>query len=342
MVRLVKVGGDPEFEVLSSVSGNIIRASSVISSSSGRIGLDGSSAIAELRPTPGKPRDVVKDLRRLLNRFCENTRGEYVFGVRGDTYPLGFHIHFGFPGGVPSSYQILHFCTILDKVFYSKMKRWHGRARGSYRRPTAYETKRYGFEYRSLPARIAVSPALVEVIYLIAWVLGVRYFNLRQNIQIEGRITKGKLKELVGKYLANKYYRELRKMEHPENFIRYWRIKVRNRRVGRAVLELKDDWHPEVRRRVEDLISRMRGLDGRRIIIFGLAQSRGEVVWNNIGFVIRKYRFLSRADWEIDTSRLAIGLPYEWRMHPRHFDKIRFVVTRTIDRYRRWIIRGER
>ena len=172
MVRLVSLGGDPEFE-LGSESEFPIPASSYFPFS-GEIGTDGCEEILELRPREGKnPKEFQSHFRRVLRRFKEEFPG-LGMSTKGDSYPLGGHIHFGIANWTELSWETCK--EIIKRVVYriddylgDFFIDWSGRARGSYASRNSYQDKDWGFEYRTPPAAIFASPQILDITLKAMW-----------------------------------------------------------------------------------------------------------------------------------------------------------------------------
>ena len=329
-LRLEVLGGDPEFEVWS--GGTFVCANSVIRDDYDRnkeIGLDGQVEVLELRPYPGRPTRFISNFRGLLNKFHEEYEGYYL-KVDGDTVPLGFHIHFGFnfwdKYNNKLCYLTTYFCYILDGIFFYRFKReHHGRARGGYLRPGAYEMKRYGFEYRSLPSRIAIHPDLLRTVYEICWKVGKWYWekvvpeiwddfdaSVYRNY-VTGPFSRKRIESLVGSKLTEKYFSLIDKLdEDTSRFLSNWGIEVK---IPKLKIEFKDDWGSHSINTVKTIIQEFLKVWEGRIILFGLASSRGDTIWNNFDARVEGYGWMD--DWSYpgayNDTDIVIGLPYRLR-----------------------------
>lgn len=70
--NLVWNGTDPEAELINS-NGRMVSATSVglRCGADQEIGADGAGTPAEIRPKPGKPETVIKNIRRIFKRFAK-------------------------------------------------------------------------------------------------------------------------------------------------------------------------------------------------------------------------------------------------------------------------------
>lgn len=170
----ITLGGDPEFEVVDTQSGEIIPAYKVDLFDEGgedpfsKVGTDGNSSIAEIRPSPSKtPEDYVRKVRSILN-YIKKKVPWIDLSVEGDKYPLGGHIHVG-------AWEEFTRRVLKDKVsvFIEALADFVGRvllptsgdARGRYAELFAYELKPYGWEYRTPPASIYADLEMVRITY---------------------------------------------------------------------------------------------------------------------------------------------------------------------------------
>ena len=132
-------------------------------------GLDGHAATAELRPTPSRcPTCVVNHIQELLRHPPKGIPPTEYWraGTRYAGRPLGGHIHFGMPVTPTFLSALRHFLAIPVVA----IERDHG-ARGSYGKIGCggeYETKPYGFEYRSLPSFLLGRGTSLAVFHLAA------------------------------------------------------------------------------------------------------------------------------------------------------------------------------
>lgn len=148
--KSVKVGCDPEFEYINPRNHRPERAPHEKYNGTGvnqEIGLDGAGAQVEIRPKAfEKPADVVSYMIGIMTRL-----GSDAFSTKGDVYPLGGHIHVGVGHSYAPPQDLLY---LLDYFLGKPTVKLSGEARSSYKKMGAYETKPWGFEYRTPPAAI--------------------------------------------------------------------------------------------------------------------------------------------------------------------------------------------
>jgi len=150
-------GADPEFEVWDPRRGRVVYAADVIGNGfsypCARIGLDGAQDVAELRYSfpLEDPEDIVRIFYETVRDWEDETG--YRACLSGHEYPIGCHVHIGAPDGYALEGSIHRAIVEIDRrVGY--VLGLSGRARGLYRERAAYETKVYGFEYRTPPSAI--------------------------------------------------------------------------------------------------------------------------------------------------------------------------------------------
>jgi hypothetical protein len=167
----ITLGGDPEFEVVK--DGRIVSADTVPifkqdfgPATKSPIGLDGAPFIAELRPDPAySEEEYVENFWSLVKRV---QKAGVLLSVKGDRVPLGGHIHVGSPdrGVVRVLWrEAKRFIQVLDDFIGRVLLPTSGRARGEYARLGAYETKDYGWEYRTPPSSFYADPEMVRIVF---------------------------------------------------------------------------------------------------------------------------------------------------------------------------------
>lgn len=175
---MLTLGADPEFVFLD--SGNHLVSANQYLRFGGKMGTDGCMAIAELRPSPStEPEEVTKSMFRAMNNRCRRTKELVKYKWRAGSYcagrALGGHIHIGFDDSSQRAYMtriVEAFDELISPIVMMLEDKDEAVARrnGSYGRLSAYETKIYGFEYRTLPSFI-VNPAVTTGILAMARVI---------------------------------------------------------------------------------------------------------------------------------------------------------------------------
>jgi len=201
----VLLGGDPEFETY--VDGIIFPAYffPIFGGLSNSIGTDGNSAIAELRPAPTcSPEKYVENFMALAEKVGQKG---ILLSVKGDTYPLGGHIHVGSYNEYVVEVlkdKVEEFISVLDDFVGRVLLPTSGMARGKYATLGAYKLKDYGWEYRTPPSSFYADPKMLRIT-----------FKLVKGL-VETLLRKGKLSYRTledGRAREEEYYRFLTKEE---------------------------------------------------------------------------------------------------------------------------------
>ena len=170
----VLLGGDPEFEVVDILSGEVIHAYDVGVFEEGsckptsKVGTDGHDVIAEIRPGPCEtPEEYIREFVAILRDL--KLRVPWIdLSVEGNTYPLGGHIHVGAKDAlVRETLQanVRVFISALDDFIGKILLPTSGAARGKYAVLSAYELKSHGWEYKTPPASIYGDLEVLRITY---------------------------------------------------------------------------------------------------------------------------------------------------------------------------------
>jgi len=304
----ITVGADPEFEVIDS-SGRVVSASGIVKGGTDprqEIGRDGAGSQVELRPKPESDLwKFIGNVRSLLKKFAEEYPG-YRLSTQGDVYPLGGHIHLS----VPVNNDIIR---ILDNWIGDKVIHLSGKARGSYKKLSAYETKPWGFEYRTPPAAVFLKPQVLFAVLKIMKAVLKEYFSCEGVSLYPTPEEIARLKIEKEWKILNDFVKEYPKVS--KDVLKQWRIKVKVE--PRVDVIFRDDWAPEIRSYVSSLLSErlgklakklnMRGI--YKVILFGFRSERG-MVCNFESTVFDKIDF----DYSVNSGEKAFGLPYNVRV----------------------------
>jgi len=173
------VGGDPEFELLNAATvhenifPNIVSAKKmgiVSTSPNAAIGADGSGSQVELRPE-AVTFGVNDDPEEVADVFIEKTSNvlskyasiyNHNISAYGQFYSLGHHIHLGSVYKLLPAQSLLY---LLDRLIGQPLGKLNTNPRISsrYNKLSAYETKSYGFEYRT-PTGVWSHPILTRFV----------------------------------------------------------------------------------------------------------------------------------------------------------------------------------
>jgi hypothetical protein len=170
----ILLGGDPEFEVVHLGYGEIFPAKRVWYFNRGsidpheKVGTDGETAIAELRPGPCEtPEEYVQEFISILRDIKENAP-EVELSVEGNTYPLGGHIHVGAKDALVR--KVLRenagaFIKALADFVGRPLLPTSGRARGFHAALYSWERQPHGWEYRSPASAFYADLEMVRIVY---------------------------------------------------------------------------------------------------------------------------------------------------------------------------------
>jgi len=303
----ITIGADPEFELIH--DGEVISASDIISGgtdSSQVIGKDGAGSQVEIRPKPSS------NLSRFISNFKNALREfvkmypEYSLGTQGDIYPLGGHIHLSLP---PNKDVI----KLLDNWVGKWVIDLSGQARGGYKKLSAIETKPWGFEYRTPPASIFLKPRVLYSVLKIVKTILKAYFSPEGVSWAPTRDEISRLKIEREWETLQKFIDEYPKMD--KEVLSNWKIK---RKIKyRVNLFFRDDWSPEIKQFVSEILSKKLSRFAKKlnkkgiykIVLFGLKKERGEVC-NFDSSLFKKIDF----NYPISNGK-AFGLPYTFRVN---------------------------
>jgi len=264
-VSEITMGADPEF--LLRDGEEFIPASQVYSSHCKSIGCDGAGDQLELRPEPGTPREVIRNLKGLFV-----LKDGYDIHI-GDQLPLGGHIHVGVGYRVvPDRSLLAVFDDFLGRPTRDLCKRF------GYGGLSDWESKPWGFEYRTPSAVIFADPTIARI-----------SLKMVQNITrlaIQGKEINYKYPPTVEDYcrvggLGKK------EVEQFLNFIRnahryktsilgFWKL-VPARKTWPPELRFEDEWNPKVVDYITEKVRRWRLKKPIKITLFGLHEKRGKV-----------------------------------------------------------------
>ncbi len=263
----ITVGGDPEFEMW---RGSTLVSADDYLNMGGSIGTDGARSQVELRPAPGTPAQVVRNLRELIKEFARRFP-KYDLDAAGHRYPCGGHIHIG---GIPDREPPGELLELLDDFVGKPSLPLSGEARGEYRRLSAWEDKPWGFEYRTPPAAVFSNPRVARTVLKLARNLVTKFYSgraLEYNDPpgVEDYIRVGGLTEREAAYLVE-FFRQ--------GVPRSLRIRAAwgtfAPEEGLAI-SFRDDWLPERKRLFRKVL--VKNLRRGEIVLYGLASSRGFV-----------------------------------------------------------------
>ncbi|MBT9164381.1 MAG: hypothetical protein DDT23_00376 [candidate division WS2 bacterium] len=304
--KKITLGADPEFELLR--DGWIVPAEEYFSSLQSRIGCDGSGHQLELRPSASSSsEELVKKVASLISEVYSEG---FTLSTEGDEFPLGGHLHFGVENFSTS------YVELLDLFLGGLLLPLSGEARGSYRRLGKYETKDWGFEYRSLPSAIFASPKIAAIVGELALSL------IQELTDLEEVCVDVSKRDLP-------YIHEYRKRIGHEktnallNFVRNKITSFKSEEWGvlesyRISFSSADTFSEDVR---GEIIRILGPKIKRNIRFFGLRADRGNDVIS--GFDAEGYR-------NIELSG-GYGLPYHVRTNNDNFSELHYLLSKIIE-----------
>ena len=267
----VTLGADPEFILKD--DGKTVSASSVFNSVTAPIGCDGEGTQLELRPTPStQPQQVVRSIRQLLKEVSQHG---YEVSTNTPSYALGGHIHVGVGGSLTPSKTLL---KALDDFLgiptrYLTCRRGYGGC-------SNFETKPWGFEYRTPSAAIFSHPAVARIALkivknLVKLAIQDKDVSYGEVPQLQDYI---KICKLTPKE-AETFMIFTRNFQPSDNVLGLWKVKKKNvaRKTYPLTLHFNDEWDDTVRGFLVDKAFRCRLPKPMTITLFGLKASRGDV-----------------------------------------------------------------
>ena len=239
------------------------------------IGTDGHSSTGELRPiqaTSGE--ELHKNIHDLLKKIY-NDFPDYNIDCIGNKLALGFHIHFG--NIYLAEENVNNFVYVLDYYLGNILLPLSGVARGSYSKLHARENKRYGFEYRSLPAIIMHDPEILRIVLKLCENLAKAFIADEKEFKLKKRAPK-KIEYM--EFITSKEYQTIFKF-----IIDHISIFERERQEGK----LFDNWFekrkclPKImfnddffRDQMRHVIMMHKITEFKNLFFFGLKSSRGK------------------------------------------------------------------
>lgn len=312
----ISLGADPEFEVR--LDGDIVRADEIeefcgddeCESDEKEWGLDGASNVAEARPAPAlTPREAVANMRELFSRVTHHD-----LSVDGAMYSSGGHIHIG---GVDFDAVVDNgLLKLLDSQIGLPTRSMNGRARknhNNYGQLSDYETKSYGFEYRTPPAGIFYSPRMLELCYKIAkntahkWYSGTVDFlcdTAEENLKVWSDFTDEEIEEyftLISEFEKVRDCNVVAAWVDPsiiKQYVKYYPV----------IASFSDDYGYYVTTFIRKELAELKTVNKKiRVNMFGLAASRGDNICSGCDI-----EGLTRI--ELETNENAIGLSRNIRL----------------------------
>ena len=187
-----------------------------------QIGTDGCSSIGELRPDPkNDPLEHTDEIERLLTELYKVLIPNKLKIRAGNGYrfALGGHIHFNKKFNHErkhnKNYYLVNVMDLLSLFYLNFQDKREFKTRiKNYGRLSAYETKSYGFEYRTLSSWLGTR-AYTKGTLCLAYVLAYEFLNNNRHIAKMLRTSK----TMLGKHLETIYYNfDLKKIDIFSNY----------------------------------------------------------------------------------------------------------------------------
>jgi len=270
-VDKITMGADPEF--LLGEGDKIIEASQVFSDRWESVGCDGSGDQLELRPEPGTPREVIRNLKGLIELVSEKG-----YDVRiGDVFPLGGHVHVGLGYRVRPSKELL---AVYDD-FLGRPTRFLCKRYG-YGYLSDWESKPWGFEYRTPSAVIFADPKIAHIsLKMVQNItrLAVRRKEISYDYPptVEDYCRVGGLQKSEAEYFLNFIKDDRFKVAvNWYSILGFWKL-VPHRKTWPLMVEFEDEWDELIKNYVKEKVKKWRLKKLIKITLFGLHEKRGKV-----------------------------------------------------------------
>jgi hypothetical protein len=279
----VSIGTDPELEVVDDFD-EVACAEEVLDNEhcstnhGAQIGIDGAGQQLELRPDPSEnAAEVVAHIRKIARDFRAHYP-KFEWSTDGSGMPLGGHVHMGigFRCDPPPCLR-----RLFDTLIGAPLQPLGGSGRGSYASMSNFESKDYGFEYRTPPAGYMADPEMTRIVFkacqgLMQTYLAGERFKVKKHPDAEDykRICGLTDKEYAYfvDFIQNKYPKIDKK-----HVLKNW-LSGKVRTTGS--LRFEEGWDRNCAQRFrEQLADKWMSKNGIHfdIVLFGLRQSRGRV-----------------------------------------------------------------
>ncbi len=311
----VTLGADPEFEVVR--NGWVVRADTNLMLSNpmqSEIGQDGACAQLEFRPKPGKPREVIKNIRTLVKRFAAEYPN-YDLTDAGNNYPLGGHIHVGIGkiANVPSG-----LVSMLDDFVGKPTIEMSGKARETYKSLGAVRVQPHGFEYRSTPSAVFQEPRICYITLKLVENICSKFFNA-ETMKYNDKPTLNDYMTIGGltKPQATYFMKFCRNYEHSKSVRASWKVEpapIREEEALKVRVIFRDDWETSNKVRITTALENGLNIDEPfTITLYGLREERGQCLCTVQLSGLTEYDAI-RPTWE-GRRHLVIGFSYDIRKY---------------------------
>lgn len=298
---VITLGADPEFEVIR--RGSVIFAGDVLVDPEidEPFGLDGSRETAEARPDPGHtPEEVISNIEDILDSVLGELQSKNLsLGVKGDCFPTGCHIHIG---GVRFNRDLdFPLLKLFDKALYAPCKKLNGAARGGYAGAGNYETKDWGFEYRSLPGAIMSNKRLFFLVAKAMQNLSAKWWGEVEvpspNCYPKTILKAGGLTE----HEINDFFQLIDSDLFERSVLENWGLADDESYKKKPMIVFSDRWHPPIKELFRERIASANPKED--IHLYGLAAERGMVL---SGLHVSEIETIPH---QISPQTIAFGIP---------------------------------
>jgi hypothetical protein len=282
----ITIGGDPEFELVDN-SGKVLRAASTdnfsIRKEFGNVGVDGSGDQVELRPSPGSPKTVVENVRKLLAEFNTFHGEDFKLAASSSKFPCGGHIHIGIDP-LPNTTYYGKLSKILDEFIGRNTLKLNGPAREpgneyGYGRISDFRKKPYGMEYRTPPSTVWKNPELAEITLKLTYNLAISLANnlsleFPTPVEKEILLSHGGLSEEEATIFLQECIKPAPTID--ECLLAAWEIE-RKVPKPRIIVSFRDSWYDGAKLILRRELHKIEVSSNVNITLYGLRESRGEV-----------------------------------------------------------------
>jgi len=317
-------GADPEFLFWERRGKNFISAYEVLhdrfgecdlNSSRCQIGVDGHQSTGELRPAAAKSfMGLYSNLKDLLETI-NNKYQEYDVDLTGESEPIGFHFHFGHHY-FKNNKNAQNFVKVLDYYFGKNLYDLNStrRKNSGYERLGAYENKRYGFEYRTLPAMIYHDPDIFKIISKAMNKLAIKFLKGESlDINTRERANADDFLKLITRDEYEKLDNFVTAMSKPENrkkeqgrTLEYW-CKEKRTMQSYAPTFSGDEFYDEIKSFIRQHKLKTLG----EFHYYGIGNSKGSVIAHNFPIKISGYEnIIESLENPKYHQKKMIGIPY--------------------------------
>lgn len=305
----VLVGCDPEFELLK--NNRILKANRHINNENmynSSIGVDGAACQVEIRPPPGSPAQVTRNIKGLIKKFSEDY-SNYDLSTQGNKYPLGGHIHIG----IGFEYlPVSDLISLLDDFVGRPTLDLSGNARSDYKRLGAARKQPHGFEYRSTPAAVFAEPHIANITMKMMKNLCEKYFN-EERISYNDQPTIDDYINICGltKKQANYFLDFCNNYSAKRNSIRAsWKVPITKSLPTEypIVCEFQGSWDKYVSNNIETLLDEFCvSMEGFKVHFYILPEVVGDVTCTIPVMGIDQFINSSICTWQGKTMQIGLS-----------------------------------